>query len=97
MEIKDIIKHIHCYMELQNNAERITQEDMAKSIGISKRAYSEYYRGNNKPLGMKVLLRMLNKLTNDEIIKIVRMWHEYNEVFFYKKLYYNKFEAYTKR
>lgn len=79
MEIKDIIKHIHCYMELQNNAERITQDDMAKKIGISKRAYSEYYRGNNKPLGMKVLLRMLNKLTNDEIITVVRMWKEDEE------------------
>ena len=79
MEIKDIIKHIHCYMELQNNAGRITQDDMAKKIGISKRAYSEYYRGNNKPLGMKVLLRMLNKLTNDEIITVVRMWQEDEE------------------
>lgn len=79
MEIKDIIKHIHCYMELQNNAERITQDNMAKKIGISKRAYSEYYRGNNKPLGMKVLLRMLNKLTNDEIITVVRMWQEDEE------------------
>ncbi len=80
MEIKDIIKHIHCYMELQNNAERITQDDMAKKIGISKRAYSEYYRGNNKPLGMKVLLRMLNKLPNDEIITVVRMWQENEEI-----------------
>ena len=52
---------------------------MADELGISHRAYSEYYRGKNQPLAMKVLLRMLNKLNDKEILQVVRMWKE-NEI-----------------
>lgn len=60
-------------MEVKNKGDKINHEEMSTKLGISKRAYSEYYRGNNQPLAMKVLLKMLNNLNNDEIIKVVRM------------------------
>lgn len=73
MELKHVIKQIHSIMEVKNQGDKINHEEMSKRIGISKRAYSEYYRGNNQPLAMKALLKMLNNLNNDEIIKVVRM------------------------
>lgn len=76
MNLNRVIKKIHRFLELNGEGERIVHEDMAKCLGISTRAYSEYYRGNNQPLGMKVLLRMLKDLKDEQILEIVRMWKE---------------------
>ena len=76
MGIKDIVHQIHSMLEVKKKGKRIKQDEISKEIGISQRAYAEYYRGNNQPLAMKVLLRMLNKLNDKEIIQVVRMWKE---------------------
>lgn len=76
MELMQVIKQIHSLMEVKNKGNKINHEDMSKKIGVSKRAYSEYYRGKNQPLAMKALLKMLNNLNNDEIVKVVRMAKE---------------------
>lgn len=73
MELKQVIKQIHSLMEVKNKGNKINHEEMSKKIGVSKRAYSEYYRGKNQPLAMKALLKMLNNLNNDEIVRVVRM------------------------
>lgn len=74
MGLNQVIKKIHRYLESNENGERIVYEDMAEKFGISTRAYSEYYRGKKLPLGMKVLLRMLNDLKDDQVLEVVRMW-----------------------
>lgn len=79
MELQTIIQQIHSYHEANAKGKRISQDDMAEQLGISKRAYAEYYRGHNQPLAMKVLLRMLSKLNNNEILNVVKMWEE-NEI-----------------
>jgi transcriptional regulator with XRE-family HTH domain len=76
MDLNQVIKKIHRLLESNNDGERIVYEDMAENIGVSTRAYSEYYRGKNQPLGMKVLLRMLNNLKDEQILEVVRMWKE---------------------
>lgn len=57
----------------------ISQSNMAKVIGVRPRTYTEYVRGTNKPLAMKALLTMLNKLDDEDIVKIVRLWDEKSE------------------
>lgn len=77
MELNRIIKKMHRFLESNNeDGERIIHKDMAENLGISERAYSEYYRGKNQPLAMKVLLRMLNDLKDDQVLNVVRMWEE---------------------
>ena len=79
MDLKNIFEQIHSFVESKRKGKKIKQESMANELGISHRAYSEYYRGKNQPLAMKVLLRMLNKLNDKEILQVVRMWKE-NEI-----------------
>ncbi len=79
MDLKNIFEQIHSFVESKRKGKKINQESMADELGISHRAYAEYYRGKNQPLAMKVLLRMLNKLNDKEILQVVRMWKE-NEI-----------------
>ena len=80
MELKYIFKQIHSYIESKREGKRINQKNMAKELGISYRTYSEYYRGSSQTLAIKVLLKMLNKLKDDEILFIVRMAEERDEI-----------------
>lgn len=75
MELKDIINKVHKLIEAKE-IKTISQQNMAKRIGVSSRTYTEYSRGTNKPLGMKALLNMLNGLDDEDIVKIVRLWEE---------------------
>ncbi len=58
---------------------RITQQDMAERLGISKRTYVEYLRGTNKPLGMTVVLDLLCELKEEEQVRVLKTWRELRE------------------
>ena len=77
MKLKNIINKTHSLIEAKE-MKKISQNNMAKRIGVSPRTYTEYTRGTNKPLAMRALLNLLNELDDDEIVKVVRMW-ENNE------------------
>jgi transcriptional regulator with XRE-family HTH domain len=76
MELNSVIKKIHRFIEANNGGDRIVHKDIAQKFGISKRTYSEYYRGQNQPIGMKALLRMLHSLEDEQILHVVKMWKE---------------------
>jgi len=73
MELKKLLLTLHKTIELQE-MEDISQEKMAKRINVSHSTYRDYRRGINEPMAMKALLNMLNMVSDDEIIKIVRKW-----------------------
>jgi len=77
VELKELIKGAHYLVEAKEKR-RITQEDMARRIGVGYRTYLEYQRGTNAPLAMKALLNLLNLLAEDEIVRVVREWREMN-------------------
>lgn len=77
MELKELIRGAHFLVEAKEKG-RITQEDMARRIGVGYRTYLEYQRGTNAPLAMKALLNLLNLLRDDEIVRVVREWQETN-------------------
>lgn len=79
MELKELIRGAHHLIEAKEK-KRITQEDMARRIGVGHRTYLEYQRGTNAPLAMKALLNLLNMLDDDEIVKVVREWDEKRSV-----------------
>lgn len=65
---------MHSLIEAKEMNGKISQKDMAEMIGVKPRTYTEYTRGTNEPLAMKAILNMLNKLDNEDIIKVVRSW-----------------------
>lgn len=58
------------------NTNRITQQEMADRLGISKRTYVEYMRGTNRPKGMIVLLDLLCELSEEELVTLLKHWKE---------------------
>lgn len=75
MELKELILGAH-YLIASKEKKRITQEEMARRIGVGHRTYLEYQRGTNAPLAMKALLNLLNMLDDAEIVKVVREWRD---------------------
>lgn len=75
VELKELIRGAHHLIEAKEKG-RITQSNMANRIGVGHRTYLEYQRGTNAPLAMKALLNLLNLLSDDEIVRVVREWKE---------------------
>ena len=73
MPTSDILRLIHHLLEAKQPG-RITQQQMAERLEISKRTYTEYLRGTNKPMGMLVMLDLLSELDKDEIDRVLKHW-----------------------
>ncbi|WP_180129146.1 XRE family transcriptional regulator [Rhodoferax sp. BLA1] len=78
MELKELIRGAHSLVEAKEKR-RVTQKEMAERIGVRYRTYMEYQRGTNAPLAMKALLNLLASLDDQEVVKVIRQWHEKKE------------------
>ncbi len=72
MKIDDLFNILHNSLESQNNGKKISLKDMSKSLGISMRTYQDWKLGKAKPQAAGVVMTMLGKLDDDEIIRVVR-------------------------
>lgn len=71
MKLRELFKTAHHLVEAKEGRD-ITQSVMAKRIGVSGRSYAEYLNGGSEPLAAKAVLRILNQLNDDEILKLIR-------------------------
>lgn len=72
MQIDDLFNILHNSLESQNNGKKISLKDMANNLGISMRTYQDWKLGRAKPQAAAVVIQMLGKLDDDEIIRAVR-------------------------
>ena len=72
MKIDDLFNILHNSLESQNNGKKISLKDMALTLGISMRTYQDWKLGRAKPQAASVVMKMLGKLDDDEIIRAVR-------------------------
>jgi len=72
MQIDDLFNILHNSLEYQNNGKKISIKDMASSLGISMRTYQDWKLGRAKPQAASVVMKMLGKLEDEEIIRAVR-------------------------
>jgi len=79
MQIDDLFNILHNSIESQNNGKKISLKDMAKTLGISMRTYQDWKLGRAKPQAARVVMQMLGKLDNDEIIRAVRKINKLEE------------------
>lgn len=75
MQLHTFVKQVHHTLEA-GKGERITRDEMAARLGISRRTYTEYLRGVNKPLGMRALLDLLCQLEEQDQVALLRRWRE---------------------
>ncbi|WP_457744288.1 XRE family transcriptional regulator [Sulfurimonas sp.] len=72
MKIDDLFNILHNAIESENNGKKISLQDMANNLGISMRTYQDWKLGRAKPQAAGVVIKMLGKLDDDEIIRAVR-------------------------
>jgi len=72
MQINDLFNILHNSLESQYNGKKISLKDMANKFGISMRTYQDWKLGRAKPQAAAVVIQMLGKLDDDEIIRAVR-------------------------
>ena len=72
MQIDDLFNILHNAIESKNNGKKISLKDMANSLGIAMRTYQDWKLGRAKPQAAAIVLRMLSRLDDDEIIRAVR-------------------------
>ncbi|WP_373036607.1 XRE family transcriptional regulator [Sulfurimonas sp.] len=80
MQIDDLFNILHNSLESQNNGKKISLKDMANSLGISMRTYQDWKLARAKPQAASVVMKMLGKLDDDEIIRAVRKINRLEEV-----------------
>ncbi|RLA76958.1 MAG: XRE family transcriptional regulator [Epsilonproteobacteria bacterium] len=79
MQIDDLFNILHNSVESQNNGKKISLKDMANLFDISMRTYQDWKLGRAKPQAAAVVIKMLGKLDDDEIIRAVRKINKLND------------------
>ncbi|MBD3823674.1 MAG: XRE family transcriptional regulator [Epsilonproteobacteria bacterium] len=72
MQIDDLFNILHNSIESQNNGRKISLKDMADSLGISMRTYQDWKLGRANPQAAAIVMKMLGRLDDEEIIRAVR-------------------------
>ena len=80
MQIDDLFNILHNSLESKNNGKKVSLKDMANSLGVSMRTYQDWKLGKAKPQAASVVMKMLGKLDDDEIIRAVRKINRLEEV-----------------
>ena len=80
MQINDLFNILHNSLESKYNGKKVSLKDMANSLGISMRTYQDWKLGKAKPQAASVVMKMLGRLDDDEIIRAVRKINKLEEV-----------------
>ncbi len=72
MKISDLFNILHNAVESQNFGRKISLKDMANELGIPMRTYQDWKLGRTNPKAAKAVIKMLGKLEDDEIIRVIR-------------------------
>lgn len=72
MQIDDLFNILHNALESQNNGKKISLKEMSSSLGIAMRTYQDWKLGKASPQAASVVVDMLGRLDDEEIIRVVR-------------------------
>ena len=76
MNLPEIFDFIQNKLEAKQGGKRFTDSEMANKIGCCEDTYNRYRKGRSKPTGVDIMFKILKKLDNKDIIKIVRDYKE---------------------
>lgn len=72
MQIVDLFNILHNSIEAKNNGKKISLKDMANSLDVSMRTYQDWKLGKANPQAAIVVMKMLGKLEDEEILRAVK-------------------------
>ncbi len=73
MKLSQMIYKIHKLIE-GKEIKSISQKEMSKRLNISLSTYTEWLREANQPIAMRAAFDMLSMLSDEDIIRTIRMW-----------------------
>ena len=79
MQISDLFNILHNAVESENYGRKISLKDMAKTLGIPMRTYQDWKIGKSQPKAAKAVIKMLGKLDDEEIVRVVRKINKLDE------------------
>lgn len=72
MKLNDLFNILHNAVEAERNGKKISQKEMAATLGISMRTYQDWRLGNAKPQAARAVIEMLGMLNDEDIVRVVR-------------------------
>ncbi|MEA3373318.1 MAG: XRE family transcriptional regulator [Campylobacterota bacterium] len=72
MELNDLFNILHNAVEAEHNGKKISQKEMATTLGLSMRTYQDWRLGNAKPQAARAVMEMLGMLDDEDIVRVVR-------------------------
>ncbi len=72
MELNDLFNILHNAVEAERNGKKISQREMAATLGLSMRTYQDWRLGNAKPQAARAVMEMLGMLDDEDIVRVVR-------------------------
>ena len=72
MELNDLFNILHNAVEAEHNGKKISQKEMAATLGLSMRTYQDWRLGNAKPQAARAVMEMLGMLDDEDIVRVVR-------------------------
>lgn len=72
MELNDLFNILHNAVEAEKNGRKISQKEMAATLGVSMRTYQDWRLGNAKPQAARAVMEMLGMLDDEDIVRVVR-------------------------
>ena len=72
MDLGTVFDILHNAVESANNGKKISQKKMAETLGISMRTYQDWKLGNSQPQVAFALLKMLGRLDDEDMVRVVR-------------------------
>lgn len=72
MELADLFNILHNAVEAQNNGKKISQKEMAATLGVSMRTYQDWRLGNANPPAARAVVDMLGRLEDEDIVRVIR-------------------------
>jgi hypothetical protein len=72
IETSDIFNLLHNAVESKNMGKKISQAQMAKTLGISMRTYQDWRLGISKPQAAVAVCQLLCELDDEDIIYTIK-------------------------
>lgn len=72
MKTNDIFNLLHNAVESKFFGKKISQREMADSLGVSMRTYQDWKLGNSQPQAATAIFKMLGELDEDDAIRLIK-------------------------
>ncbi len=72
MKTNDIFNLLHNAVESKYLGKKISQREMADTLGVSMRTYQDWKIGNSQPQAATAIFKLLGELDEEDLVRLVK-------------------------